>query len=837
MRTCGNGEIYFTTPSRMISRQRLLRLLPALLVFALFWGVIFLRAQPAWFRGSYTTEGGVWLSQMWQLGFLKSITTIRPDYCVLGNLVVLQSSDWINALLHGANLDHAASIQHHVACVYVALMFAIVFVVLRRSQGFWPALLICGVMLLMPDLDDENRIFGEATNLGYFSALVTLFIYHDLWMCRVCSKRRLVIYLLLVMSHIATSPLAGLIAVCFIGAMCLREFIGWWRTKQDLKLRLSLLLPQLIPVLFAIFTIVRAQHNSLYAHDGASPVQLKSRFTEVVFCRQILYPLVLNFYNWFTDERTLIFLGIFLALIAAYVLAEWKTRRPFDAPRVTGLLLIFGAALGMSAATAFSRQWLILRDESYDSVWPARYYIAQNMVMGAFLVMLLVRVTTLFPRLKTGMLIFASLMLVNYAVLQKEKIALYLQQDDPAIVARHWPYQLRRVHAMQTLTGDRDVALKENAPPFYAVEINIENHSMQVARDKMERAVATKIAVPTDECAIGMAEIALSKMDADTRSRELTTQNFRVVTRHDGFLATFDLLLNDIPYFNSKRKKLWLGTIPGEVQMRCFAYEIPNAPDSSSPKRSAKPSNNWLFKVCLFIKDGRTLEVLQQQLSGLPCGLGESADKTIATGILLRPHDRLCLSSLLGDETFAARLHPMKEVFHWKWNPTDVKKLPLKNENEIVIPRTSEHDFDENAYLRYNPGIAGAVERKVVASGRAYFDEFGRKEVRQICRHSILVDTSKQTLNTGRLDGIRVTLTKRRKVLPPVINCILHGGEGQSTELRLRPSDGGNDYSAYFIPASFKPAPHLVKSIEIEFEEIPSERTFQLNDIILFQSS
>lgn len=823
----------------MIPRQRLLRHLIPFLVFALFWGVIFLRAQPAWFRGSYTTEGGVWLSQMWQLGFLKSITTIRPDYCVLGNLVVLQSSDWINALLHGANLDHAASIQHHVACIYAALMFAIVFVVLRRSQGFWPALLICGAMLLMPDLDDENRIFGEATNLGYFSALVTLFIYHDLWLNRICSKRRLVIYLLLVMFHIATSPLAGLIAECFTGAMCLREFIGWWRTRLDLKMRLHLLLPHHVPVIFAVFTILRAQHNSPYSHTDSNSVHLMGRFTEVVFCRQILYPLILNFYTWFTDGRTLFFLAIFLALIGAYVHREWKTQRPFNTPRITGMLLIFGAAFGMAAATALSRQWLILRDESYDSVWPARYYIAQNMVMGAFIVMLLVRVTALFPKVKTGMLIFAALMLANYTVLQKEKIGLYHRQNDPAIVARQWPYQLRRVHAIQSLTGDRDAALKEKIPPYYTVEINIENHSMLVASDKMERAVATKIDLPSDECAIEMTDVAHLKMDADSRARELTTQNFRVVTRHDGLLATFDLLLKDMPYFNAKRKKLWLGSIPGKVQIHCFAYEIPNTPDDPTPRRSAKPSNNWLFKVCLFIKAGRPPGVLEQQLSGLPCGIGESADKSIAIGKIIRPHERLSLSSLLGDESFTALLHPMKKVFHWRWNPAEVKlhNVALKKDKEIVILGTSESEFDENAYLRYNPDIAGAVARKAVATARAYYDEFGRRELRQICRRSVTVDTSKQSLNSGDFDGIRVILTKGRKPLPPVINCVLHGDGGQSTELRLRPSEGGYDYSAYYIPASFKPAPHAIKSIEIEFEEIPTERTFQMNDIILYQST
>ncbi|MCE9518748.1 MAG: hypothetical protein K8R87_04195 [Verrucomicrobia bacterium] len=810
-------------------------IITSLLVFAVFLGTIYLRALPAWFRGSFTTEGGVWLSQLWQLGFPKSLAAIRPDYCVFGNLVVMQVSDWINTLLHGANLDHAASIQHHLACVYVAAMFTAIFCVLRRSHSFTISFVVCAVMLLMPDLDGENRIFGEVTNLGYFSALVVLFIYHDLCINPVCSKRWLVFYLLLVLFHIATSPLAGMITVAFVGLMVLREVLAGSRAKWNL----TALLPHLALVAFAVFTIVRAKRNSPYAHFAADAAQLKSRLVEIVIGRQILYPLILNIYTWFNDARTLFCFSLLLLLIGIWIVIEWKRRHPFDGARITGLLLLFGATLGMAATTALSRQWLILRDESYSSVWPARYYLVQNMVVGAFLALVLARIAELLPKARTAIIVLAALLLANYTVLQKEKLLEYLQQDNPAILARHWPYQLRRVHAMQSMTGDQALALKSSAPGlFHAVEINIENHSMQLSPIKIEKAAATRLEQASDVCPVGLADAAEFGAESDMKIRELVTRNLRAIPRAGGLLVTFDALLQDAPYFSAARRHLWIGRIPGAVQARCFAYSVPNHQELAGGRSPARQSFNWLFKVMLYIDGSHLLADLEHQLTGLTCALGAEPGKYIARGTVLQPQDRFCLSSILGDEKLAAVLHPMREMFHWAGHADALRLQNLSARgDDLVVGRVDDKNFDEVAYIRYNPDIAGAVSRKSVASGRAHFSEFGSRESRQINRYSVALDVSAQKLESDRLSGIRVILQKGRKETPPVINCVLRGEAGQSTSLRLLPPDGGSDFCALFIPAILNPAPFPVKMIEVEFEGVTSERSFQVREIILYQSS
>ncbi len=819
----------------MMSPARCRPIITLLFVFAVFLGAIYLRALPAWFRGSYTTEGGVWLSQMWQLGFLKSITAIRPDYCVFGNLVVMQVSDWINTLLHGANLDHTPSIQHHMACVYVAAMFAAIFCVLRHSHSFLVSFFVCALMLLMPDLDGENRIFGEVTNLGYFSALVVLFIYHDLWINPECSKRRLVIYLLLVLFHIATSPLAGMITVAIAGLMLVRGVLAGSKAKWNL----TALLPQLVPVAFAVFTIVRAQRNSPYAHFSADAVQIKARLVEVVLGRQILYPLILNFYTWFNDARTLFCLGVFLLLIGVWIVIEWKRRRPFDGARITGLMLLLGAAFGMAATTALSRQWLILRDESYSSVWPARYYLVQNMVVGAFVVLVLAQIVELLPKARTAVIVMIALLLANYAALQKVKLQQYLQQDNPAILARHWPYQLRRVHAVQTMTGDQGLALKSGAPGlFNTVEINIENHSMQLSPVKIERAAATPLEQVSDHCPAGLADADQFGAESKTKIRELVTQNLRVIPRAGGVLVTFDALLQDVPYFSAARRHFWIGRIPGKIQTQCFAYSVPNIQEFTGGRRNTRQGFNWLFKVMLFIDEPRTLADLQRQLTGLTCGLGAEPGKCIARGTVLQAHDRLCVSSILGDEKLAAMLHPMREIFHWS-GPADglrLQNLSLRGD-DLVVGAIVDGEFDGAAYLRYNLDIAGAVARKSVADGRAYFTEFGWRESRQICRYTATLDVSGRKLESDKLNGIRVILQKGRKEVPPVINCVLRGESGQSTDFRILPPDGGSSFCAYFIPPALNSAPFPVKMIEVEFEGVTSERTFQLREIVLYQTT
>ena len=818
-------------------RLKLQTWLAPVLILLLFWGIVAWRAQPAWFRGSYTTEGGVWLSQMWQMSAMNAIRSIRPDYCVFGNLVVLQISDWLNALLHGSNLDHAPSIQHHMATGYAAFWFTVIFFILKRNCGVWPALLGCVAMVLMPDLDGENRIFGEATNLGYFSALVTLFVYYDIWLRRACSRRRLAVYLLIVFFHIATSPMAGIITIAFCGLLFVREIVESWTRKAGWKAGLLRLWPHLIVVVFGLFTVIRAQVNYPYTPHEAGSTAMKSRFIEVVLVRQILYPLVLNFYAAFNDRIALAAFGVFILFVLGYAGMEWRKSRPRDGIRLSGTLLVLGVAIGMAVATAYSRQWLILRDESYGSLWPARYYIAQNMVVGAFLVLVLTRVSELFPKAKMGLIVFGTFMLTNYVLLQQGQLDHYMNQDDAAIVARRWPYQMRRTFAVQSLTGDAAAASQKSdgLNPRYTVEINIANHFMQMAPEKIEKAAATKLSAPSDGCAIAFADATRFKPDPGFRQRNLLVEDVRVIPRSGGVLVTFDARMNDVPRLGKQRGKLWLGQLSGNAKGQAYLYTIPVA---QTPFTRRRDYFNCLFKVHLFFEGRWTAEDLQKQISALPCLVGASPDKYIARGIVMPAHERLAFSSLVGDDSLALLVHPLKNIYTWAFDGADLKPVNLQQHNDVLGAAVAgPEDFDEAAYLRNNPDVAGLVARKELITGRAHFDEFGWREPRQTRRYAVTLDVAGAGLTTAQVQGLSIVLNRDHGQLPSSLTCLLTGDNGQATEVRLCPPEGGGlEFRTFYLPRSIQHEPHPVRSIEIEFEGVTSPRSFHLEGVTFFQS-
>ena len=801
---------------------------PPLLVLALFWGLISLRAMPAMFRGSYTTEGGEWLSTMWRIGFWKSISVIRPDYCVFGNLVVLQLSEWVNAVLHGANMDRAPMIQHHLSSGYVAAMFTIIYSLLRRSHGLWSSLFVCLSMLMVPDLDDENRIFGEATNLGYFSALVVLFVFYDLWLNPQASFRRLVCYGLLVAFHIATSPMAGIITVAWSGLFAVRSLMNRSLSKKPLFLLLSPL------ILFALFTIIRAQKSGPTAMPTDMAV-FKHSFVEIVLARQLLYPLITNVFVGFSDRATLIVFTALIAAIGWFAWLEWNHEKR-NWQRLTGTLVIFGAAIGMALATAYTRQWIYLHEAHYASLWPARYYIAQNMAAAAFMALMLVRLCELRSTAQTLVLMFAAMMGTNYAMQQTQKTGRYLAQDDPHIVARWWPYQMRRVHAVQALVGDRNAAIrKPDSNLFYTMEINIDRHHMQMSVDQIEKAVATPLAAKPDSMPLAFVDSSAMKAEDKGDTRAFRSQDLRIIPRSDGMLVSFDLGLDGLPLFDNKRRKLWLGKITGDVKGLAFAYEMPKSERSISEMRKDRKPQNRLFKVYLHFKGEQTIESIRQQLSGLPCAIGETPGSYLAATTVLSPGERPCLAAISGDEAFALRLHPLKTNFNWDGSTKEIKLTNCSTKGaQFSLKPASPEDFDEAAYLQNNPDIADAVAKHVVPSGKAYVETLGRDESRQFSHYGVTIPVT-TSLATADIAGLRIQITRGQGPLPPTITCVLHGDGSQATSIRLCPAEGETTYETYFLPRTWTSSPHPVHSLELQFEGVGKEsRAFTIDEVKLY---
>jgi SAM-dependent methyltransferase len=71
---------------------------------------------------------------------------------------------------------------------------------------------------------------------------------------------------------------------------------------------------------------------------------------------------------------------------------------------------------------------------------------------------------------------------------------------------------------------------------------------------------------------------------------------------------------------------------------------------------------------------------------------------------------------------------------------------------KVLQPVTKEN-FEENAYLKANPGVHAAVQRGQFASGLKHFEAFGKNEQRKIFDHQLLTDV--RSIRKEKLERIR----------------------------------------------------------------------------------
>ena len=137
-------------------------------------------------------------------------------------------------------------------------------------------------------------------------------------------------------------------------------------------------------------------------------------------------------------------------------------------------------ALAVSGLTIYSRQWFIGKGLPYESVWPARYYLVQTMLMAGFLCLVLWRCGELWPGFRKVAIGLTVGMGLNFAMLQAPHLEKVLGSVDPAVAARRWIYQLGRVKELYTLTGDLGRSEAERVPVLIDVPMYIDGHAVPV---------------------------------------------------------------------------------------------------------------------------------------------------------------------------------------------------------------------------------------------------------------------------------------------------------------------------------------------------------------------
>ena len=809
-------------------------------VLLLLLGICLLRALPSYHRGTYATEGGAWLSQMWQIGFWEALLTIRPDYCVLGNLCVIKAADLITVGSTGSPLGATGPFwQHTMAALYVALHFLLVFTVLRRHHGWRRALLVTVVMLLAPDLDNENRVFGEANNVGFFSVLAVVFIYYDFWLTPVPGWKRVLGWLAVIVFHILTSPLAGVVAAGFSSLLLVRLAWQAWRGKTVFRQWRALATVFTLPILLAAFTIWRARNHgpsAIMAAESAAGglVALQPFLIEYVFCRQWLYPLTLNFYLSANDAITLTVLAAVLMGIGFWLWSE-KHRSPLPADwgRITGLLLISGVSLAVAFLTLYLRRWLTGKGLHYESLWPARYYLVQTMLMAGFFCLVLLRCGDLWPRFRRAAWGLSLLMGLNFAVLQYPHLKAVLDNPDPAVAARHWSSQLGRVRDVHTLTGDLPRSLEQKIPALLDVAMYIEGHAVPVPARLMVEAAKTETEPRPDICPIMTADTAVLMKAAPAAARRLEVREMRLIPRAQGVLLTADLHLTGFNFI-SRRRQLRLGELPGQPVIKAWWYAADQPSSLTKSGRSRRELKNWLFKIAVWWDHPMTLEEIRSALTNLPVALGDTPESPSAAGVLLEPHAPLPFSALRDDATAALRILPQVPALDWHWGDSPLQPSHLTvTPQAITAPHLKEQDFSETAYLQLNPDVHRALDMGAITSGSGHYQAFGKQEGRNFAIRSLRWDLSSAGLASDQLSGLVFETDRVRREAPSRLRVVMEGPGGRQFSFELLPPEGRRDFSVNFLPAAWSGEPFRLQFLELQFEFIQPDSAFRPSRLTL----
>ena len=769
-------------------------LLSSAAVFLLLCGICLLRALPAFDRGTYATEGGEWLSRLWDLGFFNMVFGARGDYGVLANMVVIQTSATLTSLLGGHPLAASGpAIQHATAALYAAAIFFSIFLCLRHHHGSPRALAVTLLMLLVPDLDGENRIFGEANNVGFFSGLATAFLIYDLWLQPSLSKSRLFISGALLVFHLLTSPLAGIVAAAGCALLTLRALLSWRSSKGPFPLRS---LGALAIIALAAWSILHASPGtpdegaSDSSHiSAASPEQLRLHFTELVFCRQLFYPLTMSFYRLCSDRSMLAAAAVFLVLTAAWAFIERKRGTPWRS--IAAPLLLIAIAFSMAATTVVSRGWLSRMEAPYSKIWPIRYFLVQAMLATGTAAILLLRSSDLFPKSKS--LIHASLLLLaaNFAREQSSAISTAIRHGNPDVAARRWAAQLDRSAALHSFAnqnrfpGGPDAALR--------TEMYIDHHFLRVPARLLDSYLQRPGTGTTGSCPASLTPAASILTDPSRRPLSLTPRHLRVIPRPSGTLVTFDLLMEDSTHFSDSRRKLWFSSLPGLSKCTAWAASTDVPFDLTTDGRRRRQLERWLFKAALWFDQPLSPESAAAALSSLKAGLGPSPDRCLAAADLSTATANPSFSAFPDERDTFFLDSPQLPAFSWLWDPASLTSTSLSiTKDGLRLPDNSANT---------SPSV------------------------------SLILPTP--SLDAASISGLRIEVSRRR-YKPARITAILHGNSGPLRSIPIIPPDGDATFETCFLPPPTTSG--TIHHIELILENPDPSHPLRIDSLTLYST-
>ena len=787
--------------------------------------VVLWRATPAYLRGSFYVEGGMWWEQVRDKGLIDALLHSRGDYLTVGNILVIQVADALQRAFFPAT--SAPALQITLSCVYAAVIFTHAFGVIRRYHGAWWAVAGVASMLLLPELGADAVIFGEASNIGYFSALTTVFVIYDAWQ-RPWTRLGSVIGAAWLLLHMFTSPMAAALVVILggarVGVYFLRRF---WRLEALDSLGTLLgrwVLPVLVGAAYSFWVSQHPSYNSSYRD------LLREVWVEKLLARQLLYPLIVGAYTHFNNTLAL---ALGLPLLGALAAWGWISKNAWkggldSAARWSAAWLPALAMAAMGGATFFSRQFILrLWGFGYQSTEPDRYYYAQNALMAVFLVITLHDVVKRWPGLRLLVATALVIQLLRFAGLQVDAHQHFRDNFSLEEASKRWP--------VASLRASQQASLIQNTPPMWPVSVQPPGWKVMVPLTSLA-AIPKKI-----------KEAAECEVKRDDRhsflgiesTKVLAVSNLRVVPVGKEALVLFSAEAEDLPFVPFSKRQLAIGGLADwDKANATFTW----MPSSGGVQRKLEKKERGACRVDVsLLWHGTSLDALQASLPKAWCALVLEDDKARAVGDFSSLSFSAGLSSLPGQESDSSWSSSAGARWSWTWKPEQVQATGLKltKQGLSTEPIALLKSFNESAYLARNPDVRRAVEAGIVKSGRAHFEAFGFREHRgsQLQQATIPVGSG---MKLNAVTGLRVALTFVNGPMPAVLSVRLVGESGGERSFRMLPPDQPHGHNRTFAVTDLglahktsTAADEPLKAVQISLDGSQEATAFQITRLDL----
>lgn len=330
------------------------------------------------FRASYSvlspvmyTEDGSWISALIENGLIDTCLKAKGSYLVVGNILLLQISWWLNLLFFGENLAYLPIFVALVSFFYYVLLAFFPVWLLKRTLDIKARIFLYFAILCVPMGTSISEIYGRISNIGYgcffIAVIMMLYLFFEGNTGNIYKTAG--IYLGLLFCCI-TNPTCYFVFAIILGYGICRGF-------KKYGIRMVLKWETLID-LFAgmlVFLSIILMYLNKHSEIGQESVKIvPGGLIEYLF-RSLAFIFTWPFYLYMNNVYAFI---ILLVIIIFSVVSLWMIK---DKKYRNLLFISYGATIFFTLITLFMRKTLTSQLNNYTTTFPDRYFYVQELLV------------------------------------------------------------------------------------------------------------------------------------------------------------------------------------------------------------------------------------------------------------------------------------------------------------------------------------------------------------------------------------------------------------------------------------------------------------------------